>query len=165
LRQNLDAQFEVLLETEDVFQPSQAILDDLLKTRLRVEYAAFVLTAEDVRRSQSKHSGIARDNLIFELGLFMGALGRERVFTIVPKLERPDLPSDLLGITAISYREPARLGWQAAMGPAATRLKQIIDKRGKSSVDINLVETGQWSYEFSEASPLIKLFLNTNHAS
>jgi predicted nucleotide-binding protein len=51
LQQQLQQHFEVLLWTQDVFQPSQSTLADLLKTRNRVDYAAFVLTADDTRQS------------------------------------------------------------------------------------------------------------------
>jgi hypothetical protein len=165
LQQQLQQHFEVLLWTQDVFQPSQSTLGDLLKTRNRVDYAAFVLTADDIRQSRHKQSAVPRDNLIFELGLFMGALGAERVFAIAPKRDRPSLPSDFLGITTLDYYEPDRLNWQTAIGPIATKLKQTLEERRRGNVDINLVDGGQWSFEYSEASPLTQIFLNTNHAS
>jgi CRP/FNR family transcriptional regulator, cyclic AMP receptor protein len=44
-----------------------------------------------------------RDNVIFELGLFMGALSRERTLVLVPKGMDFKVPSDLLGMTHIPH--------------------------------------------------------------
>ena len=141
LQQSLQHHFQVRLWPEDVFQPSSHPLTDLLNLRTKVDYAAFVLTADDVRRSRHKQSPVPRDNLIFELGLFMGALGADRVFAIAPQGDRPDLPSDLLGVTTLDYLVPERLGWQSAMGPIATKLKRLLAERPPVYASSNLVKT------------------------
>jgi hypothetical protein len=165
LQQNLVDAFEAQLWTQDVFQPSHSVLTDLLSIRNKAYYAAFILTGDDVRRSRHKQAAVPRDNLIFELGLFMGALGRDRVFAIAPRRERPNLPSDLLGITTLDYYEPDKAGWQSAMGPIATKLKHLLADHLRGNVDLNSAETGQWSFDFTEASPLTRMFLDTNHIS
>ena len=47
---------------------------------------------------------VPRDNVIFELGLLMGALGRERVFILKPRNVDIRIPSDLLGVTWLDYK-------------------------------------------------------------
>jgi predicted nucleotide-binding protein len=44
-----------------------------------------------------------RDNVIFELGLFMGALTRTRTFVLAPSQVDLKIPSDLLGVTFLRY--------------------------------------------------------------
>lgn len=70
-----------------------------------------------------------RDNVVFELGLFIGRLGRERCFIVIPKGSEDEihLPSDLLGITPALY-EPNRQDKNlvAALGPAATKITRMI---------------------------------------
>jgi predicted nucleotide-binding protein len=77
------------------------------------DFAALVLTADDMTVSRGKAKPSPRDNVIFELGLFMGALGRERVFILKPKGIDVRIPSDLLGVVWLEYlragRKSARL--------------------------------------------------------
>jgi DNA-binding GntR family transcriptional regulator len=132
LQQDLEHAFEVQLWTQDVFKPSHSTLEDLVGLSSKVDCAALILTSDDVRRSRGRQSSVPRDNLIFELGLFMGALDRDRVFAIVPRKDRPVLPSDLFGITVIEYTEPQGFGWPAALGPAATRIKNAQVRQSQS---------------------------------
>ncbi|MGH9832565.1 MAG: TIR domain-containing protein, partial [Blastocatellia bacterium] len=64
---------------------------------------------------------VARDNVLFELGLFLGALGRERTFIVCEK--SVVLPTDLAGITPATYEitEPASL--VSDLGPVCTKLE------------------------------------------
>jgi len=50
----------------------------------RFDFAALVLTADDLTASRQVVSLGPRDNVLFELGLFMGRLGRSRTFVIRP---------------------------------------------------------------------------------
>lgn len=49
------------------------------------------------------HSEKARDSVIFELGFFMGRLGRHRTFLIEPRAEDLKLPPELAGVGVITY--------------------------------------------------------------
>jgi len=70
---------------------------------------------------RGKDNGAVRDNVLFELGLFIGRLGKDRNFIILPKGYEENLhrPTDLLGLTPALY-EPNRQdeNLQAALGPA-----------------------------------------------
>src|SRR5207237_263634 len=45
----------------------------------------------------------ARANVLFEIGLFIGLLGRERTFIVACEDDHVELPSDLLGATIAKY--------------------------------------------------------------
>ena len=70
-----------------------------------------------------------RDNVVYELGLFSGALGRERCFFATPRRSDIHLPSDLLGMTAGSYETGRRdKDLQAAVGPFSTKARNKIKR-------------------------------------
>lgn len=89
-----------------------------------------VLRAEDLVESRGQTQLAPRDNVMFELGLFMGTLGRERTFFVYSRDNPPKLPSDLAGITAISYAEPNRGTLEAALGPVCLQVKNAANRLG-----------------------------------
>ena len=68
---------------------------------------------------------------MFEVGLFMGRLGRERCFLVQPRKEKPRLPSDFDGLVVLDYPEE-RLdqNLEAALTPTADRIAKCIEKYG-----------------------------------
>ncbi|MEW8074076.1 MAG: nucleotide-binding protein [Candidatus Thiodiazotropha endolucinida] len=70
-----------------------------------VGFAIALLSADDVARSiqGTEDRFRARQNVIFELGFFLGRLGRERVAAIFRPHESFELPSDYSGVIFIPY--------------------------------------------------------------
>ena len=83
-----------------------------------------VVTPDDTATTRGATKNVARDNVIFELGLFMGGLGRERTFMVYDRSRPPDLPSDLAGVTAATFAPHASGNLDAAVGPAATAIER-----------------------------------------
>jgi CRP/FNR family transcriptional regulator, cyclic AMP receptor protein len=79
--------------------------------------------------SRDKEQVAPRDNVVFELGLFMGCLDRSRVFLIKENGRDVKIPTDLLGITPITFtRRSDNLA--ASMGPVCTELRKVILELG-----------------------------------
>src|SRR6267154_2524292 len=85
LQAEVDQQCEPTVWSQDVFLAGGTTLSDLLTAAHNADFAALVLTPDDSVVSRGKESPAARDNVIFELGLFLGALGPRRVFIIRPR--------------------------------------------------------------------------------
>lgn len=89
---------------EEVFQPNFSFFETLVNAQ--PAYAVALVTPDDTRidKSDGKEYIIPRDNVIFEFGLFLGRLGREKTFLVTPN-NTPDLQlmSDYKGVSGVSY--------------------------------------------------------------
>jgi hypothetical protein len=85
------------------FNPGRSTLDRLVELSQEVDFAAFVFAQDDWTTTDASQSGQAapRDNVVFEAGLFGGALGIRRTFILHANDSK--LPTDLLGLTSVRY--------------------------------------------------------------
>lgn len=81
----------------DEFDIGKSAYEDLVNKLGLYDYGILVASADDKVRSRRVTSPAARDNVLFEFGLFAGRLGRHRSFLLAES--GLHLPSDLKGIT------------------------------------------------------------------
>jgi hypothetical protein len=127
----LDAVADVNIWCQGVFELSYSYLESLIKAIETSDFAVLVLTPDDLTQSRDHGAASPRDNVIFELGLFMGRLGRDRCFFLYDKTNDLKLPTDLLGVSAATYRPHASGNIHAAIGPACTSIEERICALGK----------------------------------
>ncbi len=128
IQDNLERDAEITVWTQGVFDLSKFTLDDLLTALDDVEFGVFLLAPDDIVKIRGTEQVKARDNVVFELGLFIGRLGKERAFLILPRgHENFELPTDLLGLTPGTF-EPKRTDGNltAALGPACNKIRKMI---------------------------------------
>jgi hypothetical protein len=130
------------------FNPGTTTLERLLELTHEVDFAAFVFAQDDwttnsPQASPQPGSGQAspRDNVVFEAGLFGGALGMRRTFILHASGSK--LPSDLLGLTCVRYGE--------ATTPAEIRiinqkLRKAIENEGR----VARIEGLWWQFALTE---------------
>jgi CRP/FNR family transcriptional regulator, cyclic AMP receptor protein len=118
------------LWSKGVFQASKTTIENLVIQAHESDFAALVLTADDMTFSRGSTIASPRDNVIFELGLFMGSLGRERVFILKPKGLDIRIPSDLLGVIWLEYLRGGRAPKARRLRPLCTGLIKTIAKLG-----------------------------------
>lgn len=94
----------------------------------RCTHAVMVLTPDELIGGPEGGQLVPRDNVIFELGLFWGRLGRQRVFILTPKSNPPKLFSDIDGLVRLEYGERhAVAGFERFdIESAASQLSQAI---------------------------------------
>jgi CRP/FNR family cyclic AMP-dependent transcriptional regulator len=90
-----------------VFKPSEHTMESLAGRLVAADFAVAVFSADDKVESRGVENLAPRDNTVFELGLFAGAIGRERSFYAMPREDRIKIPSDLAGITSVRYSKGA----------------------------------------------------------
>lgn len=115
--------------TEGTFRASQYPLESLEQAVEQSDFAIAIAQPDDQVESRGGLNQTPRDNVIFELGMFVGKLGRRRSILFEPCGGELHLPSDLSGLTTISYR-PALGKDEARLGPACTELRKIISELG-----------------------------------
>ena len=98
---------KVDLWTGGVFKPSEHTMESLSGRLIAADFAVAVFSADDKVESRGVENLVPRDNTVFELGLFAGAIGRERSFYAMPREDRVKIPSDLAGITSVRYSKGA----------------------------------------------------------
>lgn len=116
--------------TGGVFGASKFPIESLEKEVVQADFAALVLTPDDVVAFREQVMSAPRDNTIFELGYFMGVLTRERTFMILPKGTDVKIPSDLLGLTAMEYQDGPPETLAERIGPVCNDLRSEIKKLG-----------------------------------
>ena len=104
LQVNLDDAADVVLWSQGIFGLSEGTLESLVERLDDFDFAILVLTPDDVAITRGEAAQLPRDNVLLELGLFMGRLGRERCFVVYDRTKPIKLPSDLAGVTPATFQ-------------------------------------------------------------
>ncbi len=120
----------VTLWTDGVFRASSFAIESLERELDKADFAALILSSDDRVTSRDVTSDAPRDNIIFELGLFMGALGRKRTFLVHPREVNLKIPTDLFGIIPLTYELGAGDDILSSVAPACNELRALIKEAG-----------------------------------
>lgn len=116
--------------TDDTFEASDFPIVSLERELSKVDFAVLLLSPDDKVVSRDTTSDAPRDNIVFELGLFMGALGHSRTFLVYPRVTDLKIPTDLAGITPLTYERRPQCDLLSAIAPACNQLRNLILKAG-----------------------------------
>lgn len=108
VKKQLESDFDVTIWDDNlwdkaVFKLNSNFLHDLLKAPLKFDYGILIGTPDDKVVVRDKEYLQARDNILFELGLFIGRLGIKRSFFLVH--ENVKELSDLKGIFLSKFND------------------------------------------------------------
>ena len=82
IQTNLDHDADVTVWSQGVFQPSKYTLEGIIDALNGSDFGVFVFTPDDVVTMRGEEQRAVRDNVLFELGMFIGRLGRDRSFIV-----------------------------------------------------------------------------------
>jgi predicted nucleotide-binding protein len=110
--------------TAGAFDLSAGTVEGLISNLRESDFGIFIFSAEDTVTIHGEVLNAARDNVVFEAGLFSGYLGLERCFIAIPQIMPIHIASDLLGITVGRY-EDKRIdnNWRAAVNTFCADVK------------------------------------------
>jgi CRP/FNR family cyclic AMP-dependent transcriptional regulator len=116
--------------SDSVFAAGYSIMEGLEAQLIDADFAVLVLSHDDRVISRHDESLAPRDNVVFELGLFVGALTRYRTIMVSPKDVDIKLPTDLLGVVPLNYDTSSELELSARIAPICMALRRLIQKHG-----------------------------------
>ena len=112
--------------TQDVFKNTGADIENIVNIAADFDYAIIVLTLDDILVKNGAERLESRDNMVFELGLFTGTLGRAHTFMVICKDDPISLPSDLIGVTVAMYSKRSADNITEALEPVCTQIKRVM---------------------------------------
>ncbi|WP_221076283.1 TIR domain-containing protein [Agarivorans aestuarii] len=152
---NLDHEFEVTIWKNGTFKLSSSTIDDLIEKSSTVDFALFIFAPDDIATIRSRKEHIVRDNVLFEMGLFIGAIGKERSFILKPRDAEMHLPTDLLGTNPADYDSNRSDGdLVSATNRACSLIKSEVERIGlinyASLSETKRIQANPSEYELSE---------------
>lgn len=163
IQANLQSFAEVVV-WEEAAVPMNETLRLVLEAVNSADFAVFVLTPDDQVISRGLPAqAMPRDNVLLEIGLAMGALGRERTFLVAPARTPLKLPSDLSGITLVEYLPVAvpETLVQALEQPTARIQRQIEERYRRVHRQGATIDANEWTYTFPFGLPVEALYLRS----
>lgn len=112
---------------QGIFEVGDAYIESLESALNDFDFGLFVFTPDDTIIIRGEEKKIARDNVIFELGMFIGKLTRKKAFILFPKKSKLHILSDMDGVSKLSY-DPANKNLQSALGPSCEKIRRKINK-------------------------------------
>jgi tetratricopeptide (TPR) repeat protein len=152
VQQNLEYQSEVTVWNQGIFHLSNTALDSLIEVLDRSDFGIFLFTPDDIVNIRGEQNKAVRDNVLFELGLFVGRLGKRRSFILMPREQKDfHLPTDLIGMTPGTYETDRADGnFKAATGPVCHEMSQLVSSLGPLSKSSERPERPQSSDQGSK---------------
>jgi len=125
LQELLKKDAHVTIWDQGIFEASEYTLINILQSLNVFDYGIFLFTPDDKTDVRGEKYLSPRDNVIFELGLFIGKLGIKSNFIVMPDIPNIKVPSDLKGLAVLLY-ENDHYSQQAALGPVANQIRKTI---------------------------------------
>jgi hypothetical protein len=142
---------ESFIWNSGTFELTRTYIEALEKELNKADFAVMVLTQDDQQHMRAVEQFVPRDNVVFELGLFVGKLGRDRVFYLQP--QNVKIPSDLLGTESAQYAitpgQSLREALRLACSKVTAAVRQVISNQPplvKLSDEQRVQQTAMWRF-------------------
>ena len=126
IKKGLEPVSECHIWTQDILKDSDNYVENIVNIATDFDFAIIVLTLDDLLIKNDEQRLDSRDNMVFEIGLFTGTLGRARTFMVLCKDDPIHLPADLVGVTVAMYSKRSADNLPAALEPVCTQIKRAM---------------------------------------
>lgn len=128
---------------QDVFRLSTYALESISTAAQQSDFAVLLATPDDTTSKRGLSEPSPRDNVIFELGLFMGVLGRERTFLVADRTDQNlQLPSDFSGLTYAWFKSRTDENIRAALNNPVLEIAREIKELGARPAAVSSSSSG-----------------------
>lgn len=131
LQDRLSKDANVIVWGQGIFGSGSSALANLSEIAANIDFAVFVFSPDDVVLLRQRKNEVVRQNLVLELGIFIGFLGALRTMIVLPEAGSVTLPTDLAGTNYLAYQsagggnDPSQ-----ALASVSNALRQMIKKLG-----------------------------------
>lgn len=134
IKMEYDAQVK---QWDNAFNLSSVTITSLIKRAKESDFGIFVFHPDDKTIIRENEYSSVRDNVLFELGLFIGSLGIDRCFVLIPKSKENEfrLPTDLAGVTTSAYDDQLE-DKVDAVATSCAKIKQAIGKINRAEKEV-----------------------------
>lgn len=165
---NLDTEAEVTVWEHAFTALSVGTLEQIVDQAKSYDFGIFILSADDVAVLRGAKVSTVRDNVVLELGLFIGAIGLRRCFMLVPRgTEKHHLPSDLSGLTYATFNPSRSDGnHRAAVAAACDQIRANITTAASAMQSVTAYPSFQssniaWDALFATSDVVEILFMGS----
>lgn len=113
---------------KDIFHTGEFNLDSLLNITQKIHGAIIISTCDDKIWYRGTESMAPRDNILFEMGLFIKALGTKHVALVFCKNENgdsPKIPTDIQGLNVIFFERGKKAANETHLEKWLHKFKQV----------------------------------------
>lgn len=142
-----------------IFTLNKNALDSLVKASRKFDYGVLVATKDDIVKSKGIKRSAPRDNVMLEMGMFLGSLGLTRAFLLVEKETK--LPTDYNGVTVPFFQK----GTAGSLDIAIDRIIEAF-KSTKSSYNLKPMPSAALALGYFESfvQPIAKIKQSNNES-
>lgn len=126
------------------FDASTVTIKEIIKQAEKNDFAIMILGEDDILESRGETYSAARDNVILELGIFIGALGLENCFIVIPSSSshKIKIASDLSGVTLLRYNSDKQNPSESVL-TACRNIEDVINKAPEDKTEENETKTSE----------------------
>jgi len=144
------AHVRVWADDPDLVDLSSTLIEVLERAAAEADFAVIIVTEDDILVSRGTESRAPRGNVLFELGLFIGAIGRRRTFLLYGSTGDLQLPSDLGGVVFSQFDTKADPSYSLMRSCAFIRRQlEVLGPKGEHPV------VQKWISLMGGATPII----------
>lgn len=121
-----ESEYDCYIWNDGIFQFNEGFLETLLKSASLFDFGFMIFAADDISKIRNQEYETARDNVLFEYGLFLGRVGIDRAYII--KEDKVKIPSDILGVSLLTYSTHLVDGARVPNGDFETQLSNLKKK-------------------------------------